>query len=161
VTAAARAFAPRALRFLATVPEERAMKRALLPACLLLGLAACTQSSAAEKLIGTYAVDKDATVTASLEMSRKQDPKASNAAIETMVGMLSMSMDVKADGTLVRHVAGEDANGTWKQEGDKFTVTTKKGNKDDVRTGIVDGDKIRFTETEGPKPMTIVLAKKK
>jgi hypothetical protein len=137
------------------------MKRAWLPACLLLGLAVCTPSSAAEKLIGSYELDKDATVTASLETSRKRDPKTSKADTETMVGMLSMSMDVKADGTLVRHVAGKDENGTWKHEGDRFTVTIKKGDKDEVRTGIVDGDRIRFAETAGPKPMTIVLAKKK
>jgi hypothetical protein len=137
------------------------MKRALLPACLLLGLAACTQSSAAEKLIGTYEVDKDATVAATLEMSRKQDPKAGKAATETMVGMSNMSMDVKDDGTFVRHVAGKDENGTWKHEGDTFTVTIKRGDKDDVHTGIVDGDRIRFPETAGPQPMTIVLAKKK
>jgi len=80
---------------------------------------------------------------------------------EAMVGMLNMSMDVKVDGTLVFRMTGTEEKGTWKQEGDKFTATTKKGDKDEVHTGTVDGDQIRFAETTGPKPMTIVLAKKK
>src|SRR5262245_10352293 len=142
------------------------MKNALLPACLLLlGLAACNKSSAAEKVIGNYELDKAATVTANVEMAKKQDPKTdvANATkdAETMLGMLNMSMDVKADGTLVFRMTGTEENGTWKHEGDTITVTTKKAGKDEVRKGTIDGDKIRFTITEGPKPMTFVLEKKK
>src|SRR5215831_16143426 len=109
------------------------MKNALLPVCLLLGLAACNKSSAAEKLTGTYELDKTATVTAAVEAAKKADPKTDEAQVkkmtETMLDMMNMSMDVKADGTLVFKMAGTDENGTWKHEGDKFTATTKKGGK--------------------------------
>src|SRR5262249_7849070 len=116
-----------------TVPKEMSMKNALLPACLLLlGLAACNKSSAAEKVIGTYELDKASTVTAAVEMAKKQDPKADvetvTKATEAMVGMMNPSMDVKADGTLVFRMAGTDYDGTWKHEGDTFTATTKKEN---------------------------------
>jgi len=140
------------------------MKNALLPVCLLLGLAACNKSSAAEKMIGTYELDKAATVSAAVEMAKKQDPKVEEAkvvkAMEAMVDMLKASMDVKADGTLVFRMTGTEESGTWKHDGDKFTATTKKDSKDskeEVHTGTVDGDKIRFTENG----QTLVLVKKK
>lgn len=144
------------------------MKNSLLPVCLLLGLAACTKSNAAESIAGTYELDKAASLPGFVEMAKKNEPDEAKAKelADKMLGMMTMSIDLKADGSLVANVATmgmppKDEKGTWKMDGDKVVTTTKKDDgKDEVVEGVLDHDTIKFTHDMGGQKMTMVVKKK-
>ena len=145
------------------------MKLALLSACLLLGLAACNKSNAADKLPGTYELDKTANLPMFVEMAKKDaklDDAKANEAGQKALEATTMSLDLKADGTFVFRMGmmgmpATDENGTWKIEGDKVVTTTKKdGGKDEVHEGTISGDSLKFTDMGGQKK-TFVVTKKK
>ena len=139
------------------------MRLALTTSFLLL-LGACG-AKAADKLAGTYEIDAKATTAIILEELKKQ-PGYDAAAAPTVAEAMSnatkgMSMELKADGTLLLKGTGKDEAGTWKLDGSKITITAKVDGKDDVQHGTVEGDTIKVTRDAMGKPLTVVLAKKK
>ena len=148
------------------------MRIALLSACLcMFAAAACTKSSAAERLVGTYELDMAASLPSFVEMAKKKDPKLDDATAkvqaEQMMTMMKMKMSVelKSGDAFTAHFSmmdqPKDENGTWKVDGDKITMTCKVDGKDDVKQGTIVGDTIKVTETKDGQSMTLVLAKKK
>jgi hypothetical protein len=144
------------------------MKLALLSCCMLLVAGACSKTSAAEKLAGVYDLDPAAMSAAMLEEAKKMpgyDEATMKPKMEQAAKGMTGSMELKADGTATCHLSmmgmNTDENGTWKAEGDKVSVTTKKDGKDDTREGKVEGQSLKFTETEGGKTVTMIFTRKK
>jgi len=140
------------------------MRLALLSSCLLFAVAACSKSSAT--LTGTYDLDT-AAFSASMLAEAKKKPEYNEAQMKPVAEMMAKqmkgSMELKADGSAVMHMGmgKADETGTWKADGDKITVTSKKGDKDEVHDGKIEGDLIRFVENQNGMPMPLTFKKQK
>ena len=133
-----------------------------LSALALTFLASCGVDAAAS-VAGVYELDTAEMKKAMAVEGADKDPMA-----KMMMGMLDSmkgSIELKAGGTceLVMSAMGKETKepGTWKLDGDKLTVTSKKDGKEETKVGKLADGCITVEEGEGPAKMTMVLRKKK
>ena len=130
-------------------------------------LAACGDSSAANKAVGTYKLDKAAMKTA-MEAQMPEEAKGSEMAaqmMEQMMGSLDGSIELKADGSAALSMkmppmVDEQTTGTWKLEGEKITITAKnKDGAEEAKVAAFADGTITIEEEQDGKKMKIVFRK--
>ncbi|MEC8252297.1 MAG: hypothetical protein VX044_03725 [Planctomycetota bacterium] len=133
-------------------------------------------SASEPEVAGTYELDTNEMVEAMMATM----PKEQAAAAERMVGAMKTlkgTMTLKADGSCELSVSGigttsgeareEKGTGSWKLDGDKFSVTVTKASTDGVEArgrgktigGTLKGKTLTLTDNLGP--MTVAMPWKK
>ena len=140
------------------------MKKTLAASLFALSLFAACSGNAASNVPGTYELDKakfKEMVMAELPADQKNNPMATQM-MEGMVNAMNISIELKADGTAVSNSPNGTEQGTWKLDGSKITLTTKKDGKDESVTGDYANGVITLEdEVEAGKKMKMTLTKKK
>jgi hypothetical protein len=140
-----------------------AMKKTLAASLFALSLFAACSGNAASTVPGTYELDKAKFKEAAMAQvpAEQKNDKAAMAMMDGMLNAMNMTVELKADGTMAATTPDGPETGTWKLDGDKITMTSKKGGKDETITGTYANGTITATAEEGGQKMTLVLVKKK
>ena len=124
-------------------------------------LAACGGGSAAA--VGTYQLDVDSMFAAMSAEMKGAPPEM----LAEMKKKMSGAIDLKADQTATfafdmgMPLAPKiNETGTWKLEGATLTMTTKKGDKDDVKSAKLVNGAITIEDEQGGKKVQMVFKKK-
>ena len=138
-----------------------------LVAALSLGLlGACGHSSPA----GVYDVDK-AGFKAVMLASMPAESRASKehmAQVDEMVEGMSTTITLAADGTATMQMKmtmmgrpmDSSANGTWKLDGTKLTVSMQKDGQDDTKVAEYDGSSFTIEDTAGGQKMKMIFRRR-
>lgn len=132
------------------------LTRSLL-ACSLLTFAACGGASAA----GHYEIDKEA-FKAGLPGASKMPAEMLDKMLSSMTGSLHLQADQTATMAMkMPPMMDMTANGTWKLDGSKLTLTLKdKDGKEESEVADYAGGAITLSKTEGGETMKMVFRRK-
>ncbi|MBL8755261.1 MAG: hypothetical protein JNK15_18320, partial [Planctomycetes bacterium] len=120
---------------------------------------------------GTYEIDKAAlktTMAASMPAEAKGNAEMSKM-MDAMVDSMVMKLDLKADGTAAMDMKMEmmgqkmedSATGTWKLDGTKLTVTSKKKDgKEETKVGEYANGSFTIEDDMGGKKVKMTFKKK-
>ena len=130
----------------------------LLLVASLLFVPACGGASAA----GTYELDKGEF---KKMMASMMGADANQDAIDSMMGKMSGTLELKADATMSMTLTMPPAptistTGTWKLDGAAITLNAKTNGKDDPKTGKYAAGVITLEDDMGGKKVAMVWRKK-
>lgn len=132
---------------------------------LALTLLASCGADAAASAAGKYELDK----AAFLELMMANVPEAGREAAKPMLEKQSAGMvgvvELMADGKFKMNMAmppapAQNVEGTWKLDGDKLSMTSPKGDKDDTQVAMFKDGAITLEEKMGPMTIKMVFKKK-
>ncbi len=140
------------------------MKKNLATFLSIISLSLVAACGGGANAAGTYELDKASFKEQMLGMM-PEEAKKDMAMVDKMMEGMSGSIELKADGTAAMAMKmppflDDKTDGTWKMDGDKVSITTKKGDKDDTKTASLANGVITIEEEQGGKKMKMTFKKK-